>query len=235
MTYDALQYAGQVAAIAKGRRDKKDYPGHTGWEYLSGFYKEDRILPVITLAVFLGPDRWDGPRFLHEMLSVTDPLLLSLIPDYRIHLIEPASLKPEDLLKFKTSLREVLSFIKYSRDKDRIAKLLAENERFQALDRDAALMIRTCTNIAIEVPKDSEVVNVCKAIDDLMADSRSEGLEEGIQVFILDNLEEKIPKTRILEKLQRRFKLSAEVAKSYFDKYAEKMGSSTQDGYCLPQ
>ena len=40
------------------------------------------------------------------------------------------------------------------------------------------------------------------------------------KAFILDNLEEKVPETRILEKLQKRFQLKAEEAKEYFDKYA---------------
>ncbi len=48
-----------------------------------------------------------------------------------------------------------------------------------------------------------------------------EGLQEGIRAFILDNLEEQIPKERILSKLERRFSLTPEQAKEYFEKYAE--------------
>ena len=48
-----------------------------------------------------------------------------------------------------------------------------------------------------------------------------EGLQEGIRAFILDNLEEQIPKERILSKLERRFSLTLEQAKEYFEKYAE--------------
>ena len=46
------------------------------------------------------------------------------------------------------------------------------------------------------------------------------GREEGVKAFILDNLEEQIPETRILEKLQKRFGLKAEEAEAFFDKYA---------------
>lgn len=112
MTYDAQQYAGQVADIARKHRQKRDYAGHDSGEYLAGFCREDRILPVITLVVFFGPGRWDGPRSLHEMMSVKNPRLLSLVQDYRIHLIEPMALSTEDLGRFQSSLREVLSFIK---------------------------------------------------------------------------------------------------------------------------
>lgn len=46
------------------------------------------------------------------------------------------------------------------------------------------------------------------------------GMECGIKAFILDNLEENIPKTRILEKLQKRFQLEKSRAEEYFEEYA---------------
>ena len=54
----------------------------------------------------------------------------------------------------------------------------------------------------------------------LVEEGREEGREEGIEAFILDNLEENIPEDRILEKLQRRFRMKESEAKAYFEKYA---------------
>ena len=48
-----------------------------------------------------------------------------------------------------------------------------------------------------------------------------EGLEQGISIFILDNLEEKVSRERILSKLERRFSLTPEQAEQYFEKYAK--------------
>jgi len=45
------------------------------------------------------------------------------------------------------------------------------------------------------------------------------GLAKGIREMILDNLEEGIGESRICEKLCRRFGVSPEKAKEYFDKY----------------
>ena len=47
----------------------------------------------------------------------------------------------------------------------------------------------------------------------------SEGVEEGIKAFILDNIEDNIPKERIIEKLQRRFDLTEEQALEKYEKY----------------
>ena len=47
-----------------------------------------------------------------------------------------------------------------------------------------------------------------------------QGMKQGIEAFILDNLEENIPKERILEKLQRRFHIREDEAREFIDKYA---------------
>lgn len=49
----------------------------------------------------------------------------------------------------------------------------------------------------------------------------AQGLEKGIRGMVLDYLEEGISEERICEKLCRRFDLSAEKAKEYFDKYSK--------------
>ena len=47
---------------------------------------------------------------------------------------------------------------------------------------------------------------------------KAEGLKTGIEAFIADNIEEGIPRDRILEKLQRRFNLDYEAAVQMLDK-----------------
>ena len=50
-------------------------------------------------------------------------------------------------------------------------------------------------------------------------EGREEGRTEGIQALILDNLEEKIAKERILVKLQKYFDLTEEKAKQYYERF----------------
>ena len=69
LLYDALQYARQVEETARVHRQNKDHKGRSRGEFLSGFYREDKLLPVITLVVFFSPKEWDGPRSLREMMA----------------------------------------------------------------------------------------------------------------------------------------------------------------------
>lgn len=54
LIYDALQYGKQVSDItAENRKTGKK---RSGGEYLSGFYKEDKLTPVITLVIHFGTE-----------------------------------------------------------------------------------------------------------------------------------------------------------------------------------
>ena len=176
MIYDALQYGNQVAAIAAQNVKEKKAP--TRAEFLSGFYKADKLRPVITLVLHFGADPWDGATSLHEMMDFPLEEMRTFIQDYKIHLIDPAALKPDELEKFSTSLREVLGCIKYSKDKEKLSSFIRNNTRMM-LEINAARVIQTITNITLDLSEEVEEVDMCKAIDDMMQDSREEGKAEG--------------------------------------------------------
>lgn len=176
MIYDALQYGNQVAAIAAQNVKEKKAP--TRAEFLSGFYKADKLRPVITLVLHFGAYPWDGATSLHEMMDFPLEEMRTFIQDYKIHLIDPAALKPDELEKFSTSLREVLGCIKYSKDKEKLSSFIRNNTRMM-LEINAARVIQTITNITLDLSEEVEEVDMCKAIDDMMQDSREEGKAEG--------------------------------------------------------
>lgn len=186
LIYDALQYGKQVSDVSAKHR-KESGNGHNRGEYLSGFYKKDRLTPVITLVVHFGADAWDGPLSLHEMMSVDKPEIMQMVPDYRIQLIDPARMKPEDLMKFETSLREVMGYIKYSKDKEGMKTYMAGNSRTM-LERTAAQVIKAITNTPIEIPEGLEEVNVCEAIEEMMKDSKAEGKLDAFAGLVKDGL-----------------------------------------------
>lgn len=178
MIYDALQYGNQVSAIATENAKKKNTA--TRAEFLSGFHKADKLRPVITLVVHFGAEPWDGATSLHEMMDFPLEEMRTFIQDYKIHLIDPAAIEPEELEKFSTSLREVLGCIKYSKDKEKLSSFIRNNTRM-TLELNAARVIQAITNVTLDLSEKTEEVDMCKAIDDMMQDSRAEGLAEGME------------------------------------------------------
>lgn len=188
MLYDSMEYTSQVDKIARAHRRHmnagKNYGKNflqkiSSGEFLSGFYKEDRLIPVITLVLYFGPEKWDGPLGIHDMMDIRDPALLPYIPDYRINLISPYSITDTEMDQFHSSLREVLLFIKYSKDKERLQKVISTDPRFLSVEQKASQVIKVMTGSEFKINEKEEEIDMCKALDDLKEEGREEGRKEG--------------------------------------------------------
>ena len=188
MVYDALQYAAQVEEAARSHREarkagdpKEQAKKLTAGEFLSGFHKEDRLIPVVTLAVYFGAGEWDGPMSLHEMLSVQEPEILSFVSDYKLNLIAPEHMSDEEIDQFQTSLREVMLFIKHSKDKTKLNEMVQKDDRFKNMDRNAARVVSSVTGVEFKVDEEEEKVDMCQALKEMMEEANCEGREAGRQ------------------------------------------------------
>ena len=190
--YDFLRYTEQVRRTAAKHRKERDWNGHNHGEFLSGFYKEDKLTPVITLVILFGAKQWDGPRTLHEMMSIQDPEIQKYVADYKLNLIEPAAMGKEELKKFRTDLRSVLGFIKYSDDKAALEAFMSEESGLKGLDVEAARVISACTNTEIAIDEEEEAVDMCKAVQEMNEEARREGEQIGRREARLETLRDNV-------------------------------------------
>ena len=150
-----------------------------GDAFLSNFQREDRLMPVITLVVYFSPGQWDGPRSIHEMLCVRDEGILRYVPDYRIHLLAPSELADNEYRRFRTSLGQVLEFIRLSGDKEKLDVLVHSDRRYRSLDRESANLINVVTRSKLTIDEQEEEIDMCKAIDDMRKESEANGFSRG--------------------------------------------------------
>lgn len=178
MLYDSMSYTEQVSRIAATNRKSEKQMNKA--EFLSGFTKDDRLTPVITVVMLFSPDKWDAPRSIHEMLNTQDETVLSFVQDYKIHLISPAEIADMDFDKFQTGLGAVMQFIKHQNEDG--MDWIKENKRFEKVDFESASLIKTTTGTDIQIKK-GESVNMCRAwqnsINKAKEEARKEGKEEG--------------------------------------------------------
>lgn len=183
--YDAINYEKQRAVIAKQHKEDKNLKGE---EFISRFSKNDKLIPVITLVIYYGTKPWDGPRNLHEMLQFSPGLetFKDLITNYKLHLLEVNSMSNLD--QYTGELKAFFGFVKYQKDKQKLLSFVMKNEDiFRAVSHETAYAIQTMAHVREfdwfhehdEVNKETEVVDMCQALQDLIADSRSEGRLEG--------------------------------------------------------
>lgn len=114
------------------------------------------------------------------MLSVRDPEILSLVPDYRINLFSPAEIKDEKLDKLQSNLKEVMLFIKYSKDKRKLQELTSQSPGFRSLELKAARVIDSITGINLRFTETEGRVNMCQAVQEMCDDARAEGRQAGL-------------------------------------------------------
>ena len=180
MLYDAINYSAQVnEKTKKYRKIRKQNPNfkETTEEFLSGFRKQDKLMPVITLVVYFGDKSWDGAKSIHDMFCVNDGHILKYIPDYKINLIEPVKVSDNEYEKFKTDLGSVLQFIKHQSDED--GSWIKGKHRFKSVEREAVELINMITGANIAGNEKEEVVDVCRAWENSLKKAKDEGQREG--------------------------------------------------------
>lgn len=183
MLYDALNYTSQVDEARSSYRKKGAITTEgdsvtiklSQEEFLSGFRKEDKLIPVVTAVIYFGPDTWDGPKSIHEMLDCDDKAILKVVPDYKINLIAPAETPDGDFdTKFSTGLGLVLHALKYSQTKAMDVLLETNHKRF---DRESGEFIGKALGIDLKFsePKEEGEVDVSKAAQEFALRERIKG------------------------------------------------------------
>ena len=166
---------------------KKDLKGD---EYLSRFSVEDLLKPVAVVVIFFGDGEWKGARTLHELLDWTDipEEWKELFLDYRMHLIEVQ--KIENLELFHSDLKLLFGFLQSKNDKEKLKGFLNENhDELSEVPQDLFMVMTSMSNIwqLRELQKEQKSqekgwkVNMCKAFDEMLEDSRNDGLRIGIE------------------------------------------------------
>ena len=146
---------------------------------------EDYTMPLITIVMYWKADKWNQPVSVKDMFDkntvrwLEDNGLGGYIQDYRMHLFEPCAAKEEKLEKFKTELKDVIAYVKYSKS----------TEDYVFIDG-------------------KERLNMCEAFEGIKAEGieegwkegRKEGIKEGRKAELKDKYKSWVTLSRNLEK-----------------------------------
>ena len=210
MFYDVSNYEKQASKIRKEVRKETNLEAG---EYLYGFKKDSKLHPLATFILYAGKEPWETPKRLHDILDFTDvpEELRDVVSDYKINVIDIREFENTDV--FQTDLKQVFDFIRYSTDKKKLLDLVKNDAYYQAMDEDAFDVITQYTKSKELVQNKDYTIeggknDMCKAIQDLMADSKEEGRESALLEAaknLLDVLSDEVIAEKIglpLEKVQ---------------------------------
>lgn len=184
LVYDGIAYKQQWEKIKKHHRKKKDLEGA---EYLSGFSKEDKLLPVITIVVYYGKEPWDGARDLYGLFQeeAVSKEMEPFLNNYRINLLD---VRHHSVECFKTDIKQCFQFLQNESDKEALGRLLNEDEAFCSLSEETFQLISVLSGESELLEKkrkyenkDKGGYNMCQAFADMRMEGRLEGRLEGIR------------------------------------------------------
>ena len=182
MGYDVAEYERQAAVIGKKMREQGAGVISSA-EFLSGFKKDSRLYPCITLVLYFG-EEWDGSHDLRGIIDFTDipEKLKGMVNNYHIHLLDVRKLENTDV--FRTDLKQVFDFIRCSQNKKKLRELIEGDNAYKEMDEDAYNMIAAYANVSeMDYVKKGNrkkgKVNMCEALEEMIEDGRKEGIKRG--------------------------------------------------------
>ena len=174
MEYDAREYLRQIKESGDGKVE---------------------IKPVITIVMYWKPDKWQMPVNVKDMFNrdtvrwLYENGLEGYIQDYKMHLFEPVTADEKDLDKFRTELKDVVAYVKYSKSTDLLKSYNTKNNPY--LSKNTVTLINELTNSAYEFDEGKERLNMCEAFEGIKEEGREEGLKEGMEKGLKKGKEDK--------------------------------------------
>lgn len=192
MLYDAITYTAQTSEIGRKHTKEKDLSGD---EFLSKFSKTDKLIPIITLVIYYGKNKWDGSLDLYGMLKFPEDteaqqIIKQYVPNYKLNFIWAYNF--DNFEKFKTGLREIFGILKNDMDGKTLKKYVQTNhDRFSNLDEKTYDVIDSLINLnKYKIKKGNFInkkggINMSQALEDI----KLEGKLEMIEAMIKENMD----------------------------------------------
>ena len=144
-----------------------------------------RIKPIITIVMYWKADKWNQPVSVKDMFDKNTVRWLEYnglggyIQDYRMHLFEPGTVKEEDLEKFKTELKDVIAYVKYSKSTEALKDY---NKKYKPdLTKSTVTLINELTNSKYVFIEGKERLDMCEAFEGLIEEGRAKGKAEELK------------------------------------------------------
>lgn len=225
MVYDGGEYEKQIGERDKEHRAGKEYAKYI--EKKSRMKDTDRLVPVISIVLYLGEGRWKGPRRLKEMLAVPKELKEcsgEYLQDYRICVIEADYVDAE---AYRTDLKEFFQALQCRNDREKLRELM-RSDGFRNMERETEMAIAVNLNLKSVIRKiEEEEKSMCRAFEELMMEQeeigiekgRSEGIKESIKALIETCRELGVSKEDTESRIVLKLELSRESAEGYVNQY----------------
>ena len=193
---------------------------------MSRFRKKDRLIPIISLVFYYGSKPWDGPVDLYDMFQLEgtkeeNEILEKYLPNYKINLVDAERL--EDVEKFSNDLQVILTMLRYRDSKEELTDYINENKKFfQNVDYETSQAMKAFLNmkqIPGEAEHKEEMIDMCKAIQEMYDDGVKDGIQQGIAATIRTCQNLNASRIETFNNVRKEYKLTEEQTEEYLNTY----------------
>lgn len=188
--YDAYTYDTQLGFIRHEHNVKKDLKKS---EFIAGFSHRDRILPCVTVVVYVGRDKWSDSIKLSDAIDFykipdgSRKLIRGMYNDSRLRILDVRHTDKAVFENMKTDMKHLFMMIRCTEDKDAMEKYISDHaDELKNLDEDIYRAIASMCSIremnrVIEKARNEYEggIDMCKAYNELKNNWKAEGKAEG--------------------------------------------------------
>ena len=189
--------------------------GYDGQSYRSELNKTNgkNRYPVITLVLYFGMKRWNGPRSLYEAIDIPE-YLKPYVSDYKINVFEIAYLDEEQVNKFESDFKHVADYFVQMRTKNDYVPSKETLEHVDAVLKTMSVLTQDARFEELQ-NNGEEVKTMCDALDKVEKKGVQQGIQQGI-IALVESLKELGQSNEvIINKLMQKFGLTETEAKTY--------------------
>lgn len=207
MQYDVADYRKQIDGLR--RKNEREKKWKSASERFCGLRKDDRLVPVYTLCLYHGVEKWDGPRSLRDMMRFDDKedSFAEKFGDYPLHLY--CLNEEQDFHTFQTEVGLLFRALQCRKDRMSLRKLLAEVPEYRRVDADTleamAVLLELPSiwkhrkDFMIKNENNREEYNMCQAVREWAEEERKIGREEEKNIVVRNLILRGMPDQDILQ------------------------------------
>ena len=224
MCYEVLNYLEQLNKRLWELEQTGEYASEE--EMLAHFSENDKLVPVITLVVFLSDKEWPTGRRLHDILALPDKEIAKCVHDYPLNIIVPKLMSEEEIMSYDSEMSLVLLAAKNASNRKELMDVINRHSGFQSMKYETARLVTEIVNMDLEMRK-KEKTNMKMSMreffepfrEELLKQGIEQGIEQGkVQGAIIALLDLDVSNDVIIDRISKRFAISKEQVQAELDK-----------------
>ena len=153
--------------------------------------------------------------------EIRNEILEKYLPNYKINLVDAERLK--DVEKFSDDLQVILTMLRYRDSKEELKHYIDENKKFfQNVDYETSQAMKAFLNmkqIPGEAEHKEEMIDMCKAIQEMYDDGVKDGIQRGIAATIRTCQNLNASRIETVNNITKEYKLTEEQTEEYLNTY----------------